>query len=196
MRTLVCAVALLCSTLFSCSKKEESVPEVITPVAKGFTDYTIQAGKQFADQNGYIPVSLTSLKFIVKFDSTAIYATKDPANQGDINKLYGFSDNNALHQDFSSRFGWRWVNKRLNLQAYIYNNSIRQYTDLGNIEIGPEYNCAINVKEKLYEFVLNGKITTMPRTSTTPTAVGYMLYPYFGGDELAPHLFHIFIKPL
>jgi hypothetical protein len=34
----------------------------------------------------------------------------------------------------------------------------------------------------------------MPRKSTTIKAVGYKLYPYFGGDELAPHPVSIWIK--
>jgi len=36
----------------------------------------------------------------------------------------------------------------------------------------------------------------MSRASSTATAVGYKLYPYFGGDEAAPHDINIWIKEL
>ncbi|MEO5783498.1 MAG: hypothetical protein ABIQ07_09520 [Ginsengibacter sp.] len=35
---------------------------------------------------------------------------------------------------------------------------------------------------------------SLPRTSTTAKAIGYKLYPYFGGDETAPHEIDIWIK--
>ena len=196
MKKMGSAAVLSMVILLSCSKKESVQPTAVAPAASAFIDYTIQAGKQFCDQNTYTPLSITSLKFVVKFDSSAIYQTLNPSNQGDVNKLYGFSDNNAFHQDFSARFGWRWYHDKLSLQGYIYNNSVRDFQDLATVDIGKEYTCAINVKDSLYEFVINGAVTRMPRKSTTPTAVGYKLYPYFGGDELAPHLIHIFIKPL
>jgi hypothetical protein len=36
----------------------------------------------------------------------------------------------------------------------------------------------------------------MSRTAATEKAKGYRLYPYFGGDELAPHQINIWIKNL
>jgi hypothetical protein len=62
------------------------------------TTYTIFQGQQYSDKNTYLPVNLTELKFKVKFDSSAIYQTVESCNQGDINKLYGFSDNNLPPQ--------------------------------------------------------------------------------------------------
>lgn len=161
----------------------------------GFTEYLIRAGQQYADQSGFKQVKTTSMKFTVKFDSSAVYTTKDPSNQADINKLYGFSDNNAQHHEFSARFGWRWYNGKLNLQAYIYNNSVRDNKEIGNIELNKEYSCAINVAGDHYDFLLNGVVkATMPRKSAGPEASGYQLYPYFGGDELAPHDIKIRIR--
>jgi hypothetical protein len=43
---------------------------------------------------------------------------------------------------------------------------------------------------------MNDAHLTLPRTSTTPLAKGYLLYPYFGGDETAPHAIKIAIKSL
>jgi hypothetical protein len=160
-----------------------------------FTEYVIRAGQQFSEQSGVKAVKVSSMKFTVKFDNSAKYTTKDPANQADINKLYGFSDNNGQHHEFSARFGWRWYNNKLNLQAYIYNNSVRDYKEIGDIELNKEYACAINVYADRYDFLLNGVVkVSMPRKAAGSEASGYQLYPYFGGDELAPHEIKIWIR--
>src|SRR5437763_125948 len=86
-----------------------------------FTLYTIKQGQQYCDKNSYQSVELNEMKFIVKFDSSAIYQTQSTENQYDINKLYGFSDNNADHHSYSARFGWRWSDHALRLFAYVYN---------------------------------------------------------------------------
>jgi hypothetical protein len=41
---------------------------------------------------------------------------------------------------------------------------------------------------------VNGITTQLPRLATTEKAKGYQLYPYFGGDEAAPHQVNIWIK--
>lgn len=119
-----------------------------------------------------------------------------PVNQLDINKLYGFSDNNAVHQQFSARFGWRWSDSALYLFGYTYNNGIRAYKKLGSVKIGTENFCSIKVDSTSYIFTLNDAVDSMERKSSTPDAVGYQLYPYFGGDELAPHDINIWIKQI
>jgi len=162
----------------------------------GFTKYSIAQGQQFCNYNTYVTTSYSELKFIAKFDSTAIYTTINASNQDDINKLYGFSDNSSTHHRFSARFGWRWSNNALRLFGYIYNNGIRESTELGTVALGKENNCAIKITSTAYQFLLNGHIDSLPRRSTSVRAEGYKLYPYFGGDELAPHLINIFIKEL
>lgn len=184
-------VVAIWSILISCSK---NAPASLQEPEKKFTDYIIEAGNQLCNQDIFFQTAVTRLKFTVKFDSTAIYQTQDPQNQADINKLFGFSDNKSHHQQFSARFGWRWFNNALNLQAYVYNNGQRETKDLGNIEIGKEYACEIRVKEGAYEFVVGEEIITTPRNSVGTLAEGYKLYPYFGGDEVAPHTIHIYIR--
>ena len=161
-----------------------------------FVKYTILKGQQYCDKNFVMPVKYEQLSFVVKFDSSAIYKTVNPANQNDINKLFGFSDNNAVHHEYSARFGWRWSNSALRLFGYIYNNSARSDVELGTIDIGTENSCSIKVTSSLYIFTLNNKSVTMPRESKTVKAEGYKLYPYFGGDETAPHTISIWIKEL
>jgi hypothetical protein len=41
---------------------------------------------------------------------------------------------------------------------------------------------------------VNDKTTAMPRTSKAAVAKGYKLFPYFGGDETAPHDINIWVK--
>lgn len=183
--------------LFSCQK--EIVQPTVTPQIPvktiiQFTKYNIWQGQQYCDSNKFVQTSYSELKFIAKFDSSAIYKTIDANNQYDINKLYGFSDNNAQHQQFSARFGWRWSDNALRLFGYVYNDGIRSYKELGTVIIGAENNCSIKVNAKNYIFSLNGKVDSLPRTSPTTVATGYKLYPYFGGDELAPHNVSIWIK--
>lgn len=183
--------------LFSC--KKEIIQPTVTPqipvkTVIQFTKYNIWQGQQYCDSNKFVQTSYSELKFIAKFDSSAIYKTIDPNNQYDINKLYGFSDNNAQHQQFSARFGWRWSDNALRLFGYVYNDGIRSSKELGTVAIGAENNCSIKVNIKSYVFSLNGKVDSLPRTSPTTIATGYKLYPYFGGDELAPHNVSIWIK--
>jgi hypothetical protein len=130
----------------------------------------------------------------VKFDSSAIYITKDAGNQYDVNKLYGFSDNGSSHQQFSARLGWRWSDNALRLFGYTYNNGQFSFEEIAKISIGLENDCAIIVSGTSYIFTVNGKTVTMPRLSEGTVATGYKLFPYFGGDEPAPHDIHIWIK--
>ena len=164
--------------------------------ATTFTNYTIKQGNQFCDQSTFSAVEYSELKFVVKFDSSAIYTTLDPSNQYDINKLYGFSDNNSDHQKFSARFGWRWSDKALHIFAYVYNYSILIWKELGTVQIGQENTCSVRVLYQQYVFSLNKITDTLHRSSTTTAGVGYKLFPYFGGNELAPHDIEIKIKEL
>ena len=200
MKNIHCLPGVCLVLLFSCKKEIYSLPgntiknEVGS--SQNFLKYTINKGQQYCDHNIFQTVNYSELKFIVKFDSSAIYTTEDAGNQFDINKLYGFSDNNADHHQFSARFGWRWSNGALRLFGYTYNNSVRSFKELGTVMIGVENSCSIKVGDGMYIFTLNDKSDTLQRKSTTQHAVGYKLYPYFGGDEIAPHDIYIWIKDL
>ena len=198
--TLGCAIILLSS----CSKiVEPPDPNEIPPPAdatansKEYVQYTIKKGDQYCDKNGFLAVNYTELAFKVRFDSSAIYSTTDPANQKDVNKLFGFSDNNADHHIFSARFGWRWSNNALRLFAYTYNNSALSLKEMGTVAIGAEATCSIKVTNDNYIFTLNkGAAISMSRSSKTSAGAGYQLFPFFGGNETAPHDIKIWIKRL
>ena len=186
--------------LFSCSKAIDAPQNVPAKVQKGasksYVEYTIFKGDQYCDKNTFLPVKIHALSFKVKFDSSAIYTTLKHENQNDINKLYGFSDNNSTHHEYSARFGWRWSDNALRLFAYDYNKGVMSFKELTTVNIGKEINCSIQVDSAAYIFSVDGTQTIMPRASTTPVAQGYKLYPYFGGDETAPHNISIWIEDL
>jgi len=190
------AVLSLCACRKEIEKPQNPSQKKQISASQSFIQYNIFKGNQYCDKNDYVPVRLSRLSFKVKFDSTAVYTTSKAENQTDINKLFGFSDNNEAHHEYSTRFGWRWSDNALRLFAYDYNNGIMSFKELGTIEIGKENDCSITVSGDQYVFNLNGKETVMPRESTTAEAEGYQLYPYFGGDEPAPHTISIWIERL
>ncbi len=182
----------------SCKKAVENVKDRFgsnTPVNQ-FVEHNILAGSHNTDKNSYRTVNTMEMKFAVKFDNSAIYQTANPSNQADINKLYGFSDNDQEHHINSARIGWRWYNNQLQLMAYVYNNSVQSDKFITTVPLNQEINCSIKVEGNTYVFNVNGTTVTMPRVSTTPQAIGYQLYPYFGGDEVAPQNIKILIKDI
>lgn len=198
MKNLVLNAALLLWLWCTGCKKDALSENLSTPLqpppSSGFVQYVIPKGGHYANGNDYREVETACLKFTVRFDSSGIYKTADPQNQWDINKLYGFSDNGAAHHLYSARIGWRWSEGALRLFAYVYNNSARQEKEIGVVPIGKEVPCSISVSNGVYVFTVGEKSETLPRLSTTPLAKGYRLYPYFGGDETAPHDVRIWIR--
>lgn len=193
------AAAVALAVPSSCQKPVDDTlpPPVVTPDPPvTYVQYHIARGEHYSDQSTFAPVSYKEQKFLVKFDSSAVYQTIDAANQYDINKLYGFSDNGKQHHEFSARIGWRWSDGALRLFGYIYNNTVVSYQEIGAVSIGEQHTCSIKVNGSSYIFTVDGKSITMPRESAGDMATGYKLYPYFGGDETAPHDMTIFIKEL
>lgn len=163
--------------------------------AEGFIAYKISKGQQSASPAQYkYYSSLTEQKFTAYFDSSAIYSTVNPSNQLDINKLYGFADDDKQHHISSARIGWRWYSNRLELFGYVYNDSVRTTQFITQVPLKTDIPCSIKVDGTRYIFTANGTQMTMPRTAKTPTGKGYRLYPYFGGDEMAPQDISIRIR--
>lgn len=185
---------MLC--IVSCSKAPAVAANGAATDAAGFVTYIIKAGGHYASHDLYKPVVTQNFSFLVRFDSSAIYQSVKAENQYDINKLYGFSDNDSAHHRFSARFGWRWSNDALRLFGYVYNAGVVSSTEIGAVSIGATLQCSISVAADHYDFYCNEYHRTLPRKSTTPKGEGYLLYPYFGGDEVAPHDVTIAIKDL
>lgn len=187
-------IAMLC--LISCSKDPLNFIYQKTQSEEAFRPYIIATGEQYCDKNKFTPIETTRLAYRVKFDSSAIYQSSSAGNQYDINKLFGFSDNKAPHHQYSARFGWRWSDQALHIFAYTYNAGTRAFKEIGTVSVGVENNYEILVDGDEYIFSLNDKKVSMERASTTPAAKGYRLFPYFGGDEKAPHEIVIWMKEI
>jgi hypothetical protein len=188
--------AVMAFVFAACNKTAETIINKIASAGDtgAFVRYTIPKGQQFCDQSGYRAVETSEMKFIVRFDSSAIYQTLSRENQYDINKLFGFSDNNADHHQYSARFGWRWSEGALRLFAYVYNEGSVTSSELTTVAIGTETACSIRVIPGHYIFTVNDVKQDLPRKATTVKGKGYQLYPYFGGDETAPHEIRIWMK--
>ena len=165
-----------------------------TPTASTYVTYLIRQGQHYCDKNTLQSVSVSEMKFFAKFDQSAIYQTIDPYNQYDVNKLWGFSEgfNNQYN---SARIGWAYNDGALRLYGYVYSKGVRYFQEITTVLPGQEISCSIKVSGSIYILSANGISVTLPRGSTTTKANGYQQYPYFGGDEVAPHDISIFIKP-
>ena len=191
-------IAVLFLLLVSCKKTiaDALVKPSTSKSSQQYTEYIIRKGSQFAEGNNYKKIHTKEIRFNAIFDSSCIYTSGDKINQGDINKLYGFSDCDPTHHRNSARFGWAWNGASLEIYAYCYANGKRSSKFLNTIKIGVNNSFHISVVKGDYVFDLNGEKTSMPRGCTGEYINGYQLYPYFGGDETAPHDIHIFIKGL
>lgn len=186
IKRLIAAV-LFFAVLDSCQK---------TTLPSSYTAYIIPRGSHYAQGNNLKMVTKSSMHFVAMFDSTCIYTALDPKNLGDIHKLYGFSDCNSQHHVNSARVGWVWNGKAIDLYAYCYADSVRSSKLLGSVAFNTPIELTIKADSAQYTFTMNGKNTTMKRSCGSAGVSGYQLYPYFGGDEVAPHDVHIFIKDL
>jgi len=188
-------VILLLGLLISCSKETGSGND-ITPPPKypGFKEFFIPQGANYCQDNEYRAFRAPQLSFAAIFDSSAIYTTTNPANQADINKLYGVSDGNTHHQQNSARFGWNWNGNEIQVHAYCYAGGVRSNKLLGSAEIGKTYHYSITADSGRYIFQFEDKIDYMTRVIRDTVLNGYSLYPYFGGDEPAPHAIRIYIQ--
>lgn len=170
MRPMLCL--LLIAPLFGCTTEG---------------DYLIPAGAHSAEGINAAAQGAPELRFAAIFDDSAVYETIDPRNQGDINKLYGFSDCGSHHHTNSARFGWRWFEGALQIFAYTYADGERAWAYLGDATIGEQADYALTVDGAAYVFTFGGVTARLPRGCAGDGGVKYRLYPYFGGDEVAPH---------
>ena len=194
MKNLLYLTILLAGILPACHKSGKEFSGDASSLQPDFKTYTIKAGEHYSDQNVYAEIETHVLKFSVRFDSSAIYSSLLPENQYDINKLYGFSDNASHHHEYSARMGWGWSENELRLYAYVYNAGTVLSKEITTVVPGSEVSCSIEADSSHYIFRVNHITEALPRSATTVKGKGYRLYPYFGGDEPAPHNITIKIR--
>lgn len=133
--------------------------------------------------------------FSARFDESAIYDLKNE-DQDDINKLFGFSEANSFHHDNSARFGWRYsIEKdRIEIFSYVYSDGIRSYQHITDVAIDETVAYSIHIYPDSYIFSVKDVTSEVERNIDQDRGLYYLLFPYFGGDQVAPHDIHIYIK--
>ena len=197
--------ALISFITFSCTKENIQRSTVatkpiiessrtVTAVAVAYTTYNIWKGQHYSDKRPLKSVSTTEMKFFAQFDQSAIYQTTIPVNQYDINKLWGFSE--GLNNQYNSaRMGWGYSNGAIRLYGYVYSKGVRYSKEIATVLPGQEISCSIKISGSTYVISANGISVILPRGTTAANASGFQQYPYFGGDEVAPHDISIAIMP-
>lgn len=141
----------------------------------------------------------TAFKWRVKFDESCRYNLIG-ADQLDTNKLVGIGYLPHHHKN-SARFGWRYDTHtgRIELLAYCYIGGRRAIKPLCQVEIGKEYELYLKVLATCYYFEV--------KESGSSVVLGFEwvnhfhdkkfkfgLWPYFGGQAVAPHEMKIQIE--
>lgn len=124
-------------------------------------------------------------QYFAEFTDSCIYTSVNPNNQFDINKLFGVSEGIDPHWN-SARFGWRPLNDdKISIFAYCYNRGERIVKHMIDVELYSKHFFSLILIDNLYHFEVDRKAVTVPREKGW--GLKYRLWPYFGGDEVAPH---------
>lgn len=177
---------LIIFVFVSCEKETDDL---------GFRVYTIPAGEHSSGSFINHPDnSKISFQFIL--DESAIYESEIPENQHDVNKIYGFSDFGVRHQKYSIRLGWRYLNNELELCWLRHEEGRHSAATIRTIDTDVIYNATIDIKTFYYVIVIDNDTTLVRRRPEGNWGLlrRYYLYPYFGGNEYAPHDITIKIK--
>jgi len=178
-------IALIIILMISCEGRME----------EDYEYFVIPSGKHAAFVPKVQSLQSKYLRFEAIFDASARYNTQTAVNQYDINKLMGFSDCNSHHHSNSARFGWRWLNDTLEIHAYVYADGERKSKLIGAVDLNESYQYELSIQDEFYVFELEGYDPVyMDRINICNKGLYYMLYPYFGGNEKAPHEIVIQIK--
>ena len=170
---------LLILLFVSCAKETDEL---------GFRTYIIPEGEH---SSGTFINHPDNSRIIFDFilDESAIYYSEVPENQHDVNKIYGMSDFGKLHQKYSIRLGWRYIDGEIELCWLRHEDGRHSSETIRTIEPNEIYNASINITTFYYVITINGDTTTVRRRPEGYWGLvrRYYLYPYFGGNEYAPH---------
>jgi hypothetical protein len=165
-------------------------------------EYIIKKGKHSA-KGWNVGITLSrKLSFRSKLIESCLYYFGDNDDY-DINKLFGFSTT-WFHQRQSARVGWRCVGNKFEIVTYSYNNGKRENKEtdvLGVVEPGEMFYCTIEDTEKEYIYTFNKGfdnkvVTKKDKKKKDWFFFHYLLFPYFGGNKVAPHKMNIFVEKL
>lgn len=144
-----------------------------------------------------LPVFLrggTPLFYQVIFDNTCRYHLPH-GDTMDINKLIGIGYM-PWHRVNSVRIGWRWIEsiQLIELLQYIYINGKRTHGHLAFVPLNEKAVVKIWGEVSCHKIQVDNKPPV--KVLIKPRQWGYLLRPYFGGNQPAPHTMTIYLKNL
>ena len=167
--------------------------------------FRIPAGKH----NGK-PKNLTHLEidghfdrdmtFDVWFHTDTEYATVDPVNQHDWNKVMGFTTT-GIHEN-SLRLGWRYEpdTDQIELGYYGYLNGTRTSHQLTSVDFETWIPIEIEMWTTGMAVTADGEIyelhEAIDMTFVIDDSTWALETIYFGGDETAPHEMHVDVRDI
>lgn len=136
-------------------------------------------------------LGIKEYSFKAKFNRNCLYNKLEPEN--DWNKLFGFSQ--GFHHENSVRIGWRRIEmfpNSLEICVYAYVNGERVIDPFYVVSIDKWYKFSIvHDKYKTTVTLIDEKhrssVRVIRRSNDLGRMPGYFLFPYFGGQETAPH---------
>lgn len=148
-------------------------------------DFIILRGWHRAVMFRWHPFFSKRISFETVFNSTVFHDN----SLGYVHKLVGFSDGGLNHHKNSFRIAWTadYTENFIRLFAYIYIDGVRNIFPLFNVAPGKKLNFEMVTHKKHYIVVVEGIIYKFPRSTKILTNYKHILYPYFGGKEVAPH---------
>ena len=186
-------IPILLLGLFSCNKEN----------ADGYRVYTIDKGNHYSDG----PIDklfgnnnrADSWEWEVIFEQSCIYSELDlfnPSNYLDVNKLIGFSDCDRHHSQYSCRVGWRASGDSIELLIYKRDDNNIGFKPLKKVYPDQIVNVTLDFKDTIYTSCIDGICDTLVRPCPNWSGRKYSLFPFFGGQETAPHKMKILIKEI
>ena len=154
--------------------------------------FSIIKGSHYSNQVLYKIGNLINadrfLSYIVSFDKNCSYILNEE-DQEDINKLFGYSLGFNHHKD-SARFGWFYKDNTIHLYAYVYDDGVRKSKLIRNLDLNTEYVLTLVDEGKNWLFSVDDSWSTPSEVRIDKKhdfKIGYKLWPYFGGNNPAPH---------
>jgi predicted transcriptional regulator len=154
----------------------------------GFKNYFIKKGNHRSGFFLNLYLKMFKTKHQVIFSQNCIYKFGD-VDDLDINKLFGISF--GFHHKNSMRFGWNVDGDKIAIHYYYYKLGKRFMNKMVSIPVETVHTFEITVYDAYYELKVsdtNGKTIGWANIVKPKTVKwGYRLFPYFGGNRVAPH---------
>jgi len=159
--------------------------------------YTIKKGSHYSGFHLSPFYDKNIAKYEVVFSKSCIYDLQNQ-DQYDVNKLFGLSY--GYHHIDSVRFGWRADGDKIEISAYCYRDGERLIKEMCHIDIDKPYLFEIKNIGSYYELELkdesSGFFSYARIAKPAIIKLGYRLFPYFGGNQIAPHEMEILMRKI